>query len=225
MLVTALCAVLVTVGAVITAVLLRQNSAAGVAPVPGGAPSIEPACGAGPCTAIASATAGGDTVELLADGSGSGGQVRFGTGAAATVIETALTGSEVQLTADSLRCADGVVPTCLVRGPFDQGTIGEVLVKRGNGWESAGQPYFSDAGAIVLDDVLGDGTAEVINVQRNCAPGDSTADCGQARVLARVLDIDGAEQGCTKTYRTPGELRGWPDVSLTERDLRDCPGA
>lgn len=223
-LVTALLATVVTAGALVTAVWLRQEAAQppGAAPTTVSAPGS--GCGDGPCTQIAATTANGEQVELLVDSAGAG-RIRFGEGDAATVQETALSNLGVELNGSSLSCTDGAVAACLVRGPHEDGLVGEVFVGSDGSWASAGRPYLSDADGIVLDDVTGGDpqAAEIVVVRHDCSRTGNTGACQQAPVLAEVYDLDGRSLGCTRTYRSPSRLPGWPEVRLSANALRDCP--
>ncbi|WP_210770531.1 hypothetical protein [Qaidamihabitans albus] len=224
-LVTALLAALVTVGALVTAFVLRPEAGGGIPePSVDAAESVGAAdCGAEPCQVLASTEVGGLRMELLADGNGGTGRLRAGGSAAGIVAETAITAMGVQLTSDSLDCVAAADPVCLVRGPLDGGMVGEVQVWRDGSWRAAERPYFSDAGSIGLDDVAGDGAPEVIVVRHECSQVESATACQEAPVLAEVLDLRGALLGCTYQYESPDELRGWPEVRLRESDLRECP--
>jgi hypothetical protein len=228
-LVTVLIAVVVTVGVLITVVVLRARADVPVADAPGAdqAAGIAPAkqnCGQVPCVQLAAETAGGMEVALLAAPDGSSGRVRFGPAAVNTSIETSISAIGARLGPDSLRCREGVIVACLVRGTGDGGTMGEVLVYRGDSWEATEKPYFSDANNISLSDAVGDSSPEVIVVRHEC-PGrlPGSASCAAAPVLATVFDIRGAQLGCTKKYTSPTQLRGWPDVKLVKSDVRACP--
>ncbi|MEU3275235.1 hypothetical protein ABZ639_30660 [Saccharomonospora sp. NPDC006951] len=224
-LVVVLLAGVVVVASLVAAVLLRPDTSPPV--FAGGQagqvkPTASAGCGDEPCRVVASADVNGMTVELLADHEGGTGKLRAGGPGSAKVAETAITGMGVRLNRDSLRCAETATPVCLVRGPHDGGTAGEIHVWRGDTWRAAERPYFSDAGVIVLDDVAGDDTPEVVVVRHDCSAAETAAECQQAPVLAEVFDLRGGEVGCTGTYTSPGELRGWPEVTVTESELGAC---
>lgn len=222
-LVTALVATLVTVGMLVTAFALRPDgrSARTQLGVSGEVrASTRPGCGDEPCRVFDSAEVGGRRIELLADSDGGSGRLRAGGPASGIVAETAITGMGVRLNSDSLRCEGAEEPVCLVRGPLDGGMVGEVQVWRSGSWRAAERPYFSDAGAVTLDDVAGDAVPEVVVVRHECSS--SSSDCQQEPVLAEVFDLSGAQLGCTYQYSSPGELSGWPEVRLDEEDLREC---
>ncbi|PRX44335.1 hypothetical protein B0I33_112213 [Prauserella shujinwangii] len=225
--VTAVLAALVTAGALVAAAVLRPGAGPAAGSGPGAEVSAGPAagdgCGAAPCQVLDTASVGGMTVELLADGEGGSGRLRAGGPTNGITAETSITAMGARLGPGSLDCVDAAEPVCLVRGPLDGGIVGEVLVWRGDSWRAAERPYFSDVGAIVLDTVSGDEVPEIIVVRHECAGVESAADCGQTPVLAEVFDLRGERLGCTYQYESPGELRGWPRVELVDSDLRECP--
>lgn len=219
---TALCCA-IALCALVTAAVLRpggSTSASG-----NGAPrsTAKPGSGCGdePCRVLASTTVNGMRVELLA-GSGGTGLLRAGGPSSGTTAETTITDLGVRLNHDSLRCAELATPVCLVRGPHDGGMAGELHIWRGDGWRFGERPYFSDAGAIALDDATGDRAPEVIVVRHDCGPGDSDSECRRAPVLAEVYDVRGDLVGCTVGFDSPGRLRGWPEVDLMSDEVEPC---
>lgn len=226
MLVTVVLAVLVTVAAVLTVFLLRPDHASSPGPAAApaaSAPGAPAQCSDGECRVLASTDVDGSSVELLADSGGTSGRLRIhaGTGPP-TVLESTVTAMGARLDDDSLRCAEGDVPVCLVRGALDNGMVGEVIVARGGTWRPADRPYFSDAGTISLDDVAGDAAPEVVVVRHDCDVSDSADSCRVAPVVAAVFEVGGAELGCTGHYTSPSEIRGWPDVRVSAAQLRPC---
>ncbi|SFQ21666.1 hypothetical protein SAMN05421810_105210 [Amycolatopsis arida] len=226
-LVTAVVAALVTAGALGGAVVLRPGAQPNDARPPDGAPTraVDARCPPESCQVLASTEVAGTVVALLADSDGGSGRVRFGGQARGLVVETMVTTMGARLTGDSLRCAEGARPVCLVRGAVDGGAVGEVLVSAGTGegtWRAAERLYFSDAGYLSLDDVTGDGVAEVVVVRHDCAPDAAPARCRVAPVVAQVFDLGGTEVGCTRRHTAPSGLRGWPEVEVRRSDLRDC---
>ncbi|MEU3770061.1 hypothetical protein AB0E55_33795 [Amycolatopsis keratiniphila] len=226
-LLTALLAVVVTAGVIVTVILLRPAAPTpagdpGVPPVSDGAPSAPGVnCGDSVCREIGAMTVGGLPVVLLADSAGKQGVVRIG---ADTAYPLMINDMGVTLKGDSLRCVDGSTPVCLVRGETGGGAAGELFVARGGIWRDTGKPYFSDAGTIALNDVTADGVADVIVVRHECPGAQSgSARCQAAPVLAEVYDVARGSVGCTRRYTAPSELRGWPDVRLSKADLRACP--
>lgn len=223
-LVTVVLAVVVAVGSLVTAALLRPDAAR---PARGGlsmpTSTANSGCGDDPCRVVASASVNGMPVELLADADGGTGRLRAGGPSSGSVAEVTITAMGVRLNRDSLRCPPSDTPVCLVRGPHDGGMAGEVHVWRGDSWRSDQRPYFSDAGSVVLDDATGDEVPEVVVVRHECAGTDSAAACQQAPVLAEVFDLGGRQVGCTETYGSPGSLRDWPEVDVESYELTECP--
>ncbi|RZQ62891.1 hypothetical protein EWH70_17605 [Amycolatopsis suaedae] len=214
---------LVAVGAVVTAVVLRPKAEPAPAAVPaaaGGSATVT--CDGGPCVVLASRQAKGETVELLADAAGGSGKIRFGGTGSDIVLETSITVMGARLRQDSLECVDGPTAACLVRGPVDGGMLGEVLVARADIWRPAEQPYFADGSRIVLAQVVDDDTPEVIVVRHVCSG--AATDCQRDPVVAAVYRLGADEPvGCTRRYSVPAQLRGWPDVRVTRGELRQCP--
>jgi hypothetical protein len=228
-LVTVLVAAVVTVGVLIAVAVLRARADVPVTDAPGadqaaGIAPVKPNCGQVPCVQLAAMSVGGMEVALLAAPDGSSGRVRLGPEAANTSIEMTISAIGTRLGPDSLRCQEGVIVSCLVRGTSDGGMMGEVLSYRGDSWEAMEKPYFSDANNISLSDAVGDSSAEVIVVRHDC-PGrlPGSASCAAAPVLATVFDLGGAQLGCTRKYTSPSQLRGWPDIKLVKSDVRACP--
>lgn len=226
-LVTALVAVLVTVAAMGSVLVLRVRAdrsaaaAVGDSAVSNVMPSTQ--CGNGPCQVLSALDVKGTRVELLADGDGGNGRFRVGGGASQLEVETAITALGVRLNQDSLRCVAATTAACVVRGPHSGGMAAEVLVARADTWRASESSYFSDAGAVVLGNVLGDDSPEVIVVRHDCTANQSSSGrCPSAPVLAEVFDLAGQQLGCTRRYTSPGQLRGWPEVRLVQADLRHC---
>jgi hypothetical protein len=226
-LLTALLAAVVIAGALIVVVALRPRPDPQVTGdvVPGGPPGTalaQPICGPGPCEQLAAQTVGDVPVTLLAAPTGKFGQVRIGTGQG-TLVDLMIAGMGATLSKESLRCVDGSTASCLVRGDYEGGAVGEVLVNHGDTWRSSGRPYFADAGNMSLFDVTGDGTADIIVVRHECPeslPG--SAKCQASPVVAAVFGLGGDSLGCTKKYTSPSQLKGWPDVRVTKSELRPC---
>jgi hypothetical protein len=228
-LVTVLVAAVVTAGVLIAVVVLRARP--GVTTAAGAVPDLSPPvtssssnCGPVPCRQVAATTVSGIAVALLSAPDGGSGRLRFGSESANMTVGTTITTIGARLGPDSLRCASGAVVACLVRGVADGGMVGEVLAHRGDSWEHAGKPYFSDAENISLSDAGGDSSPEVIVVRHEC-PGSQpgSVKCEVAPVLASVFDLAGSALGCTKKYTSPSQLRGWPDIRLLKSDIRACP--
>jgi len=183
-------------------------------------------CGDEPCRVLASTVVNGMPVELLADREGGHGRLRAGAPSGGTVTAMALTEQGVRLHHDSLRCAASATPVCLVRGPLDGGTAGEVHAWRADSWEAVGGVHFADVG-IVLDDVVGTASPEVLLLRQTCTdeeePTVRRAGCSDPGVLAEVVRLDGERVGCTEPVNLPSELRGWPEVDVREAELTECP--
>ncbi|NKQ58266.1 hypothetical protein HFP15_35985 [Amycolatopsis sp. K13G38] len=206
--VTAVLAVLVTVGALIGVASLRSRDEGGPA-LQMAAPAVPVTtaeeCGSGPCRVLASQTVDGGTVELLADDQGANGQFRAG----GVVVQTTITRLGARLDAGSLSCVTASVSACLVTGPLSGGRVGQLMIDRAGTWRSVDKPYFSDAGVLTLNSVSGSGAPEVVVVQNS-------------PVQARVYALDGSSVGCTRHYTYLSQLRGWPNVRLEASDLRAC---
>ncbi|WP_246128150.1 hypothetical protein, partial [Amycolatopsis rhizosphaerae] len=209
-LVTAVVAALVTAGSLAAVASLRVARSGDKATIEASAPapSVTPdrECGGGPCDLLTTRSAGGAQVELRADATGANGRVQVN----GIVVPTTISELGARLTADSLTCVTANVSACLVGAPLKGGRVAQLLVGRGDGWQSVDKPYFSDAGVIVLDTVTGADAPDVVVVQASPA-------------LARVYALDGSAVGCTRKYAAPSQLRGWPQVHVLPADLRPCP--
>ncbi|WP_328606427.1 hypothetical protein OG943_41965 [Amycolatopsis sp. NBC_00345] len=228
-LLTALLAALVTAAALVAVVVLRSHSeadsVAGAPQIAAPAPdqSTATTCGTGPCRELAAMTVGGTPVSLLADATGGWGRVRVGA-KPDTEFELAITGMGAKLAPNSLQCIAGTTSACLVRGDVSGGAFGELLIESGGVWRDFGQPYFADAGTIVLDDVDQDGRPDLVLVRHECpgaTPGTTT--CQAAPVLAEVYQLSGEIVGCTRKVTSPSQLRGWPAVQVRRSELSACP--
>ncbi|ACU95657.1 hypothetical protein [Saccharomonospora viridis] len=184
-------------------------------------------CGDEVCRVFASTMVNGMSVELLANSDGGVGRLRAGGPASGTVTETGLTSKGVRLNHNSLRCATGATPVCLVRGPYDGGMAGEVHVWRGDSWATVDRFFFSDGGVVMLDDVVDTALPEVILAREVCVDktrrGNRLGSCSNVGVLAEVVDLEGDRAGCTVPRTSPGELPGWPEVQVRRDDLTECP--
>lgn len=219
-LVTVVAACVVTVAAMLTAVLLRPGP-----PAPAGKGAHDRSgCGTDPCRVLVSTEVNGMPVELLADREGRAGRLRAGGPASGTTVGIAITTMGARLNQNSLRCAQTATPVCLVRGFRPGGMAGEVHIWRGDRWFPAGRPYLSDVGSIVLDDITSDGVPEIIVVRHRCGDGNAgAATCRDNPVLAEVTDLTGKRVGCTRDHASPGDLRGWPEVQVSSDELVTCP--
>ncbi|GAB2752790.1 hypothetical protein [Amycolatopsis magusensis] len=225
--VTAVLAVLVTAAALVTAVLLRPDAPDVAAPGAGGESStagVASECGPQACQVLVRQPVKGTTAELLADPEGGAAHVRFGGLGSDFVLESALAPMEVAVGQDSLQCVDAELAACLVQGDYQGGVLAELLVAPGDTWRQSDRLYFSDAGRVLLAQVVGDPAPEVVVVRHECASAAPAAPgCTRGPVLAEVFELSGKQAGCTKRYSAPSQLRGWPDVRLGPADLRPCP--
>lgn len=223
---TVVIALLVTAAALATVVALRgerDTSGDEIATGPTATSPAPPAatCGDSPCGVLTSLPVGSTTVELLADEQGENSRLRIlGTGSE-TVLETALGEMGVRVTQRSLVCQDGPTAACLVRGGQAGDVVGEVYADTDGKWEPAGRPYVSNAGYLDLLHVAADRSPEIGIAHHPDCEG-SADDCTSAVVVIEVFGLDGASLGCTRRYGSLTQLPGWPDVGLTDDDLRSC---
>lgn len=224
--VTAVVAVVVTVVALASAVVLRVQrdavTAAGqLGPPVAAAGSGDLTCGDAPCGVLTSLPVGDATVELLAGDGGEHATVRVLTPESDTVLETALADLGVKLTQRSLVCTEGDDSACLVRGDRDGAVVGEVFVARDDKWEAVERPYVSTGGYLDLVPATGSGSPEIVlATYPNCTG--NAEDCEGAAVALRVFALDGTSRGCTRSYRSLDRLPDWPDVDLNGGALRPC---
>ncbi|MPY77449.1 MAG: hypothetical protein GEV04_02935 [Actinophytocola sp.] len=223
--VTAGVAVGVTVLAFIAAVLLRIERdtamAAGQLGPPAAAVPGELTCGDEPCGVLTSLPVGDATVELLAGDGGKHGIVRVLAHGSSTVLETALADLGVKLTQRSLVCTEGDATACLVRGDQDGTVLGEVFVARDDKWEAVERPYVSNAAYLDLVPAIGHNSPEIVLATYPNCMGDAD-ECAGADVALQVFSLDGTSRGCTRGYSALARMPDWPDVSLTDRELRPC---
>ncbi|MGQ0838405.1 hypothetical protein [Actinokineospora sp.] len=224
---TAALSVLVIVGALTGAAVLRSraDSAAGGTSTSVPAPTTTTGVGVSgclrePCQVLATATVGGTIVELVADSGATSGRLRIGGPSASQVIETTITDRGITLTSNSLQCYPASVSACLIRGQNEDGATGQVVVGRSDKWSPLERAYFSQAGYLLLNNVISDSAPEVIAVQHDCAPA---ADCAKRPVYAQVFGLGGQEIGCSRLFARLDQLPGYPLVQLTAAQLRDCP--
>lgn len=218
-LVTAVLAVLVTVGALVTVMVLRsQRDAQGIGPdrTPTPTTSTDAAeiCGTRRCEVLTSAPLGLTTVQLLADVNGRNGRLRVLRGASSTVLEMAA--AEMGLTQQSLVCAKGPISACLVSGAYQGGVAGEVFVDGERGWEFP-EPHLSTAGYVDLMQVTGDETPDVVVATQPDCDG-SAAECAGAPIVLEVFALDGKSLGCTQPYAALTQL----PVQLDGVALQQC---
>lgn len=209
---------LATLGSV---VVLRQLRAAAThpgtsTPAQPSDPTPEFNCGQGKCVSLATTSIGNETVHLVSDSQGRFGHLQIVGPNGPSVFSSNI----AVLTANSLSCATGKVSACLLQGMDGTDTLGEIYVDRNGVWSATATPFSSDAGYLALRDVNGDGTPDVVTVQRRC--GDVPA-AGCTKVAIQVFQVTGDEMGCSVTYSSTGRLPGWPTVTPTAAQLRTCP--
>lgn len=228
---TAVLSALVAGGALVGAKLVREHRAAADAPSvqQSTAPPTESTsvgvrgCRTEPCRVLAITRVAGTTVELVADRGNRSGRLRIGGPSSSEVIETTVTDLGVTLTKSSLQCVAGAMSACMVRGAYEDGIAGQVVVGRSGKWSSLRKPFVSGAGYLVLAEVTGAQSGpEVIAAQHKCGRA-TAADCAGAPVFAQVFAVaSGTEVGCTRTYSDVGSLPDHPDVTLTADELTTC---
>jgi hypothetical protein len=216
---------LVLGAALIGAHLVRERRPAAPAePAPTAASTAvdERGCRTEPCRVMGSVRVAGTTVELVADAGGRSGRLRIGGPSSSEVIEATVTDLGVDLTKSSLQCVPRVMAACIVRGPYEDGIAGQVVIGRSGKWSSLRKPFVSGAGYLALAEV--DSTKsgpEVLAAQYEC--GGAAADCVDAPVFVQVFAVGSdTEVGCTRTYGTVDSLPGFPEVTLTKGELSTC---
>jgi hypothetical protein len=174
-----------------------------------------------PCQVLAQTTVAGTFIDLIADFGATSGRLRIGGSSAGQVIETTITDLGVTLSADSLQCVPGSVSACLIRGTGPNGTTGQIVVGRSDKWSALERAYLSSAGLLVLNNMLGDSSPEVVAAQYDCRA--DQAGCARRPVYAQVFDLGGQEIGCTRTFPRIEQLPGFPLVQVPAAQLRECP--
>ncbi|MET1071241.1 MAG: hypothetical protein ABWY11_01205 [Umezawaea sp.] len=213
-LLTAGAAVLVLVGCLVGAYLLRPSAPGSAAGPSTGEDDLR--CGAAVCRTVVRADVGADVVELMV-GEGAG-RIRIGGAGGADVFESTVVESGAQIDGRSMECVASQVSVCLVRGRSDDEVLGELLVGRDGTWNRAQARYLATGGYLALHDVDGDAVADVVAVQREC----DRKVCG--RVYAQVFSSTGSKEplGCTAPVDAVEELPGWPAVAPAAADLSPC---
>ncbi|MGH3760928.1 hypothetical protein [Actinophytocola sp.] len=207
---------LVAGGALVVANQVRDRPVAAPTTTAAPTPSVGPdGCLVRPCKVLATTPVAGTTVELIADRGARSGRLRIGGPSARDVIDVTVTELGVKLTPRSLQCVAGTLSACLIRGPYDRGTAGQVVVGRSGKWNSLAKPYVSDAGYLALAEVTADVGPEVVAVQHDCSAG---SDCAEAPVFAQVFTMGGREAGCTQDF---GSVESLP-TEIRSGDLADC---
>ncbi len=203
---------------------VRQSAGESGHSVPEPNPSTGPAqlCGQVQCVKLTSVSMPQfkETVDLLADGKGHFARLRITSDRGAVMFSSQLGA----VTSHSITCEEGKISGCLLQGPDDGGTatdlIGEVYTDDAGAWKQTSIPFGSDAGYLALRDVDGDGTPDVVTIQRRC--GDNPPD-SCTKVAVAVFQLMGDPIGCTVTYATQEQLPGWPDVAPLASKLSACP--
>jgi hypothetical protein len=213
---------LVAGGALIAANRLADH------PSPASQPSSAPTSSVGvdgclvrPCTVLASTPVAGTTIELIADRGAKSGRLRIGGPGSSDVIEVTITDMGATLTRNSLQCVPGSLSACVVRGAYDGGTAGQVVVGRSGKWSSLAKPFVSDAGYLALAQITADVGPEVVAVQHDCDRA-SLPDCTGRPVFAQVFTMSSREAGCTQNYGSLESLPGYPNIDLRSDELSRC---
>jgi hypothetical protein len=63
---------------------------------------------------------------------------------------------------------------------------------------------------------------EIITAQVKC-DSDLSAQCTSAPVYVQVFTVAGATVGCSAPVSRLDKLPGWPNVTVSESELRTCP--
>lgn len=220
--ITAVVCALVAAGALAMAASLRDRDATAGAATDTTPPTTSgvgvDGCAVDPCTVLASVPVGGNRVELVADRGNTSGRLRIGGAGSSEVIEITITDMGAVLGGDSLQCVPGTLVSCLVKGTYGQGVIGQVVVGRERKWSSLAKPFQSDAGYLALADVFADTGAEVLAAQHRCDRA-TTPDCSGTPVYVRVYSLRSEDKGCTRSYDGLESLPGWPVVTLRSTEV------
>jgi len=222
--ITIVACALVTLGALVTAGVLRHERAGSAPRETSTPPTTSSGVGADgclvqPCAVVGPLPIGGTTVQLVADAAGRSGRLQIGGGGASDVIEVTITRLGAILGPDSLQCAGGTLSVCVVRGATADGMLGQVIVGRSEKWASVDKPFASDAGFVAAQDVSGKQTGpEVLVAQHRCDPA-TTADCAGTQVYVQVFTLKSELLGCTRNY---ARLESIP-ADLSQATLRACP--
>lgn len=225
--VTALVCALITLGALVTAGVLRQQRASvadsdeTVTPTTNSAPGAN-GCSVEPCKVLDVLTIGGTSMQLVADAGGRSGRLQIGGGGASFVIEVTITKYGATLGGDALQCVGGALSACVVRGKGPQSLLGQLVVGRSAKWASTEKPFASDASFIGLQDVTGKQTGpEVLVAQHRCDPN-ATDNCSDTPVYVQVFSVKSELLGCTRDYQRLESIPGWPAADLSQATIRPC---
>ncbi|MET0132337.1 MAG: hypothetical protein ABW215_01950 [Kibdelosporangium sp.] len=173
-------------------------------------PSLQPTsagCRIEPCEVVASSTVAGTRIDLLADAGRKSARLKIG---ADRLVESTIAELGATLNPDSLQCEPARLSACMIRGAYNGGTVGEVVVGRSGKWGSANRRYYSSAGYLAVIDINKDGGPEVVTVHSS--------------FYAQVYAIDGEDLGCTRQVARREQLPGWPIVKPATKDLtKPCP--
>lgn len=224
--VAAVVSALVAGGALLGAHLVReQRAGAAGSPAPSSTTSaVEQAgCRVEPCRVVASARVAGTTVELVSDAGGGSGHLRIGGPSSSEVIDVTVTELGVNLTKSSLQCVARALSACIVRGAYEGGTAGQVVVGRSGKWRLLSKPFVSGAGYLALVDIArSESGPEVLAAQYECGLA-TAAECTGMPVFVQVFAIaSGTEVGCTRAYDSVDSLPGFPEVTLFAGELTSC---
>lgn len=226
--VTIVLALLVAAGSVTAAALLRPSDQPAAQPARSSTPAPAPeqeidaaACKHETCKVLGTRVIAGSTVDLVANASGTTGWLRIGGTGSGRVIETTITKLGVKLSGSSLQCLAGSISACLIRGPYEGGVGGEVIVGRSDTWSPLDYQFESSAGYLALSDVVDDKPGpEIVAVQFDCKAGDR---CTGGQVYGQVFQATGAELGCTRHHYAKLEnLPGYPNIQLRGVALVNC---
>jgi hypothetical protein len=227
--VTTVVCLLVALGALVTAGVLRHERAKSAArdettapPATTPGPGAD-GCLADPCLVVGPIPIGDTTVQLVEDAGGTSGRLQIGGAGASDVIEVTITELGAVLGPDSLHCVGGAQTVCVVSGASADGLLGQVVVGRSGEWASLVKPFASDAGYVGVQDVdRKQSGLEVLVAQHRCDPA-ATADCATTPVYVQVFTLKSDLLGCTRTYARLESIPGWPAVDLLRAPLSECP--
>jgi hypothetical protein len=225
--VTALVCVLITLGALVTAGVLRHQRVTEAASDETTTPATTTGPGANgcsvePCKVEIAPPIGGTSVQLVADAGGRSGRLQIGGGGASSVIEVTITKLGATLGAEALRCVGGALSACVVRGASPEGMLAQLVVGRSGKWASTEKAFVSDASFVGLQDVTGRQTGPEVLVAQHRCDRDVAADCGDTPVHVEVFSVKSELLGCTRDYARLESIPGWPEVDLSQATLRPC---
>jgi hypothetical protein len=174
-----------------------------------------------PCTVLSSADVGGTRIELLADSGLRSGRLRIGGANASQVIETEITYLGVTLNTQSLQCVPGGPAACMIKGEYEGGIAGEVIVGRSDSWSRAEKQFTSDAGYLALANTDGDAAPEVVAAQHDCRNSDT--ECATRPIFLQVFALTGTAAGCSRNFTKLTSLPGYPPtIDMAKVPLTPC---